>query len=536
MLIMFDLPRTMERRVFLEILSWWVPIWVLGAWQGLRFVEEMKRPVNPVKLCYVINAMSLCLICSVPAWIIGLPPNSSWKYDLGIVTLLVISIVSGYVSSALVVAEIGLIGHILAIGQCTFALLMFCLPLAITAHESYTVFKSAVAVPTVTVQDCGQSGIYEFAQLSDLHIVGTGSRTRDNSRSGDIDFPDAISTVHSVHPEFVFVTGDMTDGGEENEWSVVTAALQKLSTTSFVVMSPGNHDMNLIFQLNYVMHDYVSSETRRIQRFFVSQTKLNPRLATSVGVPLARVVAESPQDPSQIDLEQERARASRCMWSCESVDPLVQVSTIACKTQCASDAQDAKKYPSFGRIASIEEYWQNVGRQSSFPLIERHDRRVVIVLGTVFTAPTIVGQNALGGLDSNQLGRFDEILQTLSPDTKEIYILAHHPFTRPDDEKLEIPPMLSLSAWYNSKLFAYSLLGHDSEQARKVVSLIDRTAAAHPTMEFFILFGHRHTRSLARRDNVIFLESPNLATDEPSWHGFFAKTESSTTPCWFRMK
>jgi hypothetical protein len=527
------LHRQMDRRILFEILVMWFSFWLPGACLSSLLMGDVKKSAGFFKRLYVMNAMSLCFLCSIPAWIVGLPPWDSWKYDLGMIVLLAIGVVLGFISAGFVLERPGWKSYLLATGHCTFAVLLFCLPLALTFHESYAVFDSSVVVPSVAIQDCSSSGIYKFAQLSDLHVVANGTRTRDNSRSGILELPQIVDTVHSMHPQFVFITGDMTDGGEEAEWSSVSVSLQRLSATSLIVMSPGNHDMNLIFDLNDETKSHISSDAKRIQRFFTVQSKLNLRVRTFDGEALPKILDEAPPEPSETDFQRDQARLSDCYWSCGSMDPDFKSTNALCRVSCA---KEAREFPSFKSIELIDRYWQKVA-SGSFPLVETEGSTVVIVLGTVFTAPSVVvGQNALGGLTLTQLGQFDEILQAIPQQTKEIYILAHHPFTRPADEKLTIPQTLSIVEWQNSRLFAYSLLRYDAAQARKVIDLIDRTATALPATKIFVLFGHRHMRSFAQRENISFLESPNLATDEPGWHGLFAKTELNSFPCWYRTK
>lgn len=524
--------RQMDLRVFADILWTWFLFWIPGAFVGSLLLKAKGGGVRFLAKAYVLNAVSLCCLCAIPAWVVGLPPGSSWKYDWAMVLVLAGGAVLGLASAVFLLINPSWKSRSLAATHFAIALFLFCLPLALTVRDSYEVYRSSVAVPEAALQDCASAKDYRFAQLSDLHVVAAGTRTRDNSRSGISDLPRVANTLQAIHPHYIFVTGDMTDGGEESEWSAVLANLSTLSNSSQIVMSPGNHDMNLVFDLGEETDGYVSSDVKRFRRFIVAQWKMNSRVQTFDGISLRAILANAPPEPTTKDVQNDKSRLTDCYWSCGSMDSDFKRYDSLCRVLCA---QQAKEFPAFKSIERVDEYWQKVA-QNSFPLVEKDSNTVVIVLGTIFTAPAIVGQNALGGLDANQLGRFDSVLRAIPSETAEIYILAHHPFTRPANETLSFPRTLSIVQWQNSRLFAYSLLSYDAQQARRVVDLIDRTSARLPNAQIFVLFGHRHVRSFSKRANIEFVESPNLGTDDPSWHGFFAKGESDFAPCWYRAE
>ena len=83
--------------------------------------------------------------------------------------------------------------------------------------------------------------MFIIAQLSDLHV-----RPHGKTAYGDVDtnamFNDAIDHVLKLdpRPDCVVVSGDLTDGGLDEEYAIVDAGLARLPMPVFVV--PGNHD------------------------------------------------------------------------------------------------------------------------------------------------------------------------------------------------------------------------------------------------------------------------------------------------------
>jgi hypothetical protein len=525
-----SLNREMNMAVLWHILIVSLAFWIPGAAIGSVLAAMGGGKLGGLKRTYACNAVSLCILSSIPAGVIDIPAEPSWKYALLKYTLLIFGVIFGSLSANSMAENMDWRAWRPAFVNLAFAILLFMLPLAWTARQSYVVFNSSVKVPAATAQSCLLDRPYKFVHLSDLHIVANGNKTRDDSLSGNAVLPVILEQIRQLHPQFIFITGDMTDGGETGEWKMVSTSLKPLAKTSLIIMSPGNHDLNLVFDLQKQVDNHLSSEAERVRRFLVVQSELNSNLKTFDHGSVASIVAQAPPEPVESEYQRDVSKLTDCYWRCAPMggSEYDKVQAAGCRAYCATESND---YPSFKAITALNVYWKSVA-QNSFPLIETEGAAAVIVLGTVFKAPAIVGQNALGILEPDQYKRFDQALRSISPETKEIFILAHHPFTRPEDEQLVIPRTLNLDEWKNSKLFAYSLLRYDSTQAREVVNLLNRTAAKFPNSKVFVLFGHRHMRSFAQQNNISFLESPNLGTTKDEWKGFFAKQETETSPCW----
>jgi beta propeller repeat protein len=77
---------------------------------------------------------------------------------------------------------------------------------------------------------------FKFIQLTDIHI---GQGTGDNGNVGD--FLAILKTIYNLEgPEFIIITGDLTDTGYLNEFKYFKACLYQCNFPVF--LTPGNHD------------------------------------------------------------------------------------------------------------------------------------------------------------------------------------------------------------------------------------------------------------------------------------------------------
>jgi 3',5'-cyclic AMP phosphodiesterase CpdA len=507
-----------------------IPLWGLGACIAAQAVEPLGRR-KVVVATYGLTAPSLAIICALPGWVLGLPAIAPWLYWVGDVLCVLAVTVLGWsalnnLSRGVRRAAVSATIHVI------LSVLILLLPVIGTVWASEAAFRKAVAIQSVQPQLCPPGPPVEFVQLSDLHIVLERTKTRDGSTPGNDRLSKVLQRVQQLQPEFLFITGDMTDGGGEPEWAFVRSHLEPIAAHSKVIMSPGNHDLNVVFTVSDSDPSIEPDDVNKVRRFFSAQSVLYSSVQSFDGTPVNRVVQDAPPEPDGKEMQQAQRDFFGCSADCvteaQAGDPASSRMMAAnCRLACAAEKA---KSPAYQELRRVDDYWYNESR-NALPLKVTDGSRIVIVLGTTFTAPDIVGRNALGEIQGQQLDQFRQLLVSLPLDTREVFILAHHPFTRPTDEKLVIPYTVSYPAWQNSMLFAYSLLGFDAEQASSIVQTI-REAAARTHATFYVLFGHRHMKSLGQSEHVTFVESPNIGTEESSWQGFFAKTPQSSSVVW----
>ncbi len=96
-----------------------------------------------------------------------------------------------------------------------------------------------------------------LAQISDLHV-----RRDDRPMSGAVKTrryaAKAVDSVNSFAPDAVFVTGDLTDVGTDEDYALVRGELDRLDAPYFII--PGNHDRHDTLRAAFRDHSYLPSE------------------------------------------------------------------------------------------------------------------------------------------------------------------------------------------------------------------------------------------------------------------------------------
>jgi 3',5'-cyclic-AMP phosphodiesterase len=95
-----------------------------------------------------------------------------------------------------------------------------------------------------------------IAQISDLHVRPDGSLYADEVPSNAMAVA-AINHVNSLvpRPELVLITGDIVDGGTDEEYRVARRILAPLELPYLVI--PGNHDERTAFSRAFADHTYL---------------------------------------------------------------------------------------------------------------------------------------------------------------------------------------------------------------------------------------------------------------------------------------
>lgn len=76
-----------------------------------------------------------------------------------------------------------------------------------------------------------------IAQVSDLHVRAPGNS---KAREFDAYLTECITRVNAAAPDAVFATGDLTDGGTEEEYRRLRELMNSIAAPWYVM--PGNHD------------------------------------------------------------------------------------------------------------------------------------------------------------------------------------------------------------------------------------------------------------------------------------------------------
>jgi hypothetical protein len=119
------------------------------------------------------------------------------------------------------------------------------------------------------------SRVFRVAQLSDVHVVGERYGTRiESGRAGarsNARFERALARLAEIHAErpldLVLVTGDMTDAGTSAEWAEFVDILGTYpALAARALITPGNHDVNIVDRANPARLDLPVSPMKALRR------------------------------------------------------------------------------------------------------------------------------------------------------------------------------------------------------------------------------------------------------------------------------
>ena len=400
------------------------------------------------------------------------------------------------------------------------------------------------------------------AHLSDLHFVREGqTKTRDGSDPGNGRIDALIDLVNRAHPKFLVVSGDITDSGDELEWRVALDSLQRIDTSTKIILSPGNHDLSLVFRDREIIRkgDTALDVGLRVPRFLDIQWKLTDGVMTALGQNLDALMRHAKPKPDLRQLEKAATAFNSCSMTCEattyrpppSLNPAFpgppQESDYARKQRCASYCEPIWQGEEATRVyTEWQAYWDEK-TDDVFPLsMVSTDSRVAFI--ALMPEPhNTTGENAIGTIDSSQLGRLKKLLPTLPPDLTHLFFVYHHPITHLSNEADPIiheeSRSFSLGKYVQKKQYSVSwadtFLRHDAKQAVEILDVIDRELKTRDNIQGYFLFGHRHRRSLGQRNRVIFVEAPNAASNDAGIYLIAGEPSGSGTtrlPMWCKAR
>ena len=105
-----------------------------------------------------------------------------------------------------------------------------------------------------------------IAQITDTHIKPRGELAYGNILDSASCLKKVITHCNEFNPkiDLVFVTGDITDGGQLEEYEEFNKILRELKIPWFVI--PGNHDRESVMHLGDTLELYYENNNRRSRR------------------------------------------------------------------------------------------------------------------------------------------------------------------------------------------------------------------------------------------------------------------------------
>lgn len=364
----------------------------------------------------------------------------------------------------------------------------------VTYKMAGSAFDSATVARSKAVRK--RSGAAWGIHWTDVHVTRKGRSRVDGGKGGNERLQECITTFLEEPPKFVFITGDLTDRGDEEEWEEARKILAPLKEKGTrIVIVPGNHDLATAYnsadafistRLTHFRGGMVRGMNGlRLRAFLGGLAALEPDLKNAKGETIAAI------------LKREDKALSRLWGLVEEVRMVVSTSRSAKLYEAERFRKKAAKLfprypPSMGWEALLwtskesfddfyvsslyAERWQDY-----FPLylVDEAIDAQVIVLNSIARDPTLIG-SAWGDLGQDQIGRLEEIIRTST--SRQFVILAHHAPFRWHDES---PPDFSLEEIQRWACLAVSV--SSVNRFSEILSRIQRDKK-----KFFFFCGHRH--------------------------------------------
>jgi 3',5'-cyclic AMP phosphodiesterase CpdA len=327
------------------------------------------------------------------------------------------------------------------------------------------------------------------------------------------------------------VSGDITDRDLPEEWKTVHQLLQPISNKMKVILAPGNHDIADIFASK------IEGGGQRLEQFVRAQRTLFPRIHDATRRVIDQAVTNAPSKESadyRRATEEIRACASACENSevnrpsnclpssrqneydmCKMRESQEKVSRaivagVTCPKRCLLLRPDAAKI-----LEHVDGYWLRYA-EDGFPLQWIDESEGIAIFSLLFRGVpgrSSFGTNGIGYLDEAQAKRLLDQLRNL-PETVNVVVIMHHfPATRGPGDKVPSlfwPEGRFLSKkWLgelkNSPAWLYSFLSSDQGAAGVALREMREMAEMQSDRSFFVLFGHRHARSLSSFGRIVLV-------------------------------
>ncbi len=330
--------------------------------------------------------------------------------------------------------------------------------------------------------------------VSDAHFIGSDcGRTYEGAAWDERRVRKSVAKILELAPQFLIVSGDITDSGTETEWQQARSVLLDpvVKSGTQVVVAPGNHDLQNVF----APEGPFPTSKPKIQRFLEAAIAANSSLESSrknsISDELNRVrLSEEREERQRAFLREQTA----CIQLCQAVAPGARSCAQGCADANANAAPEQTEPllpPS--RVTDACSEWYPVRYTSQ-------DRRIaVLTLCSSAREAGGIGTNALGYMGQNQLKLLEDELKTLAPEIRHVFVVMHHsPVRRPSD-RWGISEALRLRG--ESTFFHYMFLGNAIEESRRIVNALLSAADTKRELRAYLLFGHRHREFLGKIDN-----------------------------------
>src|SRR5260370_42189525 len=194
--------------------------------------------------------------------------------------------------------------------------------------------------------------------LSDIHVTRNSCLSVEGHQDGLPNLISAIRQIAELRPHYLFITGDLTDSGQVEEWKSVMAELDVLrNKNTRVLAAPGNHDLNWV----YAQESPVAGKSRQVfERFTVNVSLLSGDVETHSGKPLRKLLEEFETGLVGRDLKPEARQRRESAINELARAPLLVVEGMPGRTRAA--ARVARGFAISNLAGKSLSYWEEIVR------------------------------------------------------------------------------------------------------------------------------------------------------------------------------
>jgi hypothetical protein len=341
-----------------------------------------------------------------------------------------------------------------------------------------------------------------FAHLSDPHFTTGSKLTYEGRVAGQAYFAEYAERIVEIGPRFVLITGDITDGGNVEQWEVAMKHLSGLAAKVPVVLVPGNHDLSTAY--NPTNKAVLRSLSAQRYLFLDAVGTLTPDVRTHRGDRVGDFVSSLAPD-SRIREEREArvVEATKDHWIESMPDRgpprmiRVQGKTRELAERLITEGEVEVELRSSGVTDAV---WSDL-----LPLAWRcpSSKTLVLILDSNGATSPHLGESAIGSFGA-QVERVKDVFESHrgDPTIRRVVVAAHHPLWRP---RFESRPGIE-------QIWDSGVLSVKPSESLGLLNVLEESAipAAPYSNGRLYVCGHRHEHLVGTLVGWQMLEAPTL--------------------------
>lgn len=358
--------------------------------------------------------------------------------------------------------------------------------------------------------------------ITDAHLTTGDKQRAEGGTGGNQQLKQLVQQMVQSPPRFLFITGDLTDHGEPEEWNAVQKILKPvLKSGCRVLLVPGNHDLMTAYNSletwvsigygHFRGADVSWLNGMRLRLFLENAAAMAPELLASNGESLSNILqnekreferlgdlvgrahAEIRANPRDLEIIAARYWPDAALLFAE-----LEISRLSLKDELLPGGLDLLRsemsssmpasWPETLHSKSKDDFmltewpgWYSSGWYDYFPLstFDTTTGTEVLVVNSIANLMGLL-HSAWGYLSRVQMYRLQQHIEASR--AKQLVILVHHAPFRWRDE--------ALPQWSWSDMQRWACLAAVGETTNEFVQILSK--ARHSGKQVYLFCGHRH--------------------------------------------